>query len=348
MSQWQSYSVCDVGCRRSVNQDAIYCHDQNQLWFVADGMGGHKEGDRASRELVAAFEDVQLSSTMAERIVQIEKTVRDVNQLLQDYADEQLNGQRIGSTIVLLTVCQGVGALIWAGDSRAYQLNSQSIKQTSWDHSHVAELIKAGAMTEEEAANSKLGNVITRAVGAHDNLYFDHVLFPISSEQTYLLCSDGLTGELNDEEIKTLVNRHGCSQESADSLLSATYQRGARDNVSIILIQQTGPSSSAIASEDTFNTYNSNINEISNSFHADAITLAEYYQSLNNVVNAALACHSSALNETTQRLPKVPSITDSNTRKFRALEESKNKGAALKYTSLTLLMILLAVLYINF
>jgi serine/threonine protein phosphatase PrpC len=304
-NSWYSYSVTDVGVKRSVNQDSIYADDIQNIWVVADGMGGHRDGDKASQAIVKYFKDTKFSEIMSERIIQIEKNIRALNTELQTYSTEQLNGQLIGSTMVVFTVCQGVCATIWAGDSRCYKVNNNKISQVSWDHSYIDELLRSGHMVAEEAATSKLSNVITRAVGAHEELCFDHVISSYSDEDTFLLCSDGLTNELSDKVINDYIAQQGCSQQSIDTLLNKTLEHGARDNVSIILIacKQRRPSNPQ--ESKLIENFSNKLNTLADSLFNKEIELISYYQQAASIITQSISSHHQFKGQATQELPVI-------------------------------------------
>jgi len=288
---WYSYAVSDVGKKRLVNQDSIYSDDNQKVWVVADGMGGHRDGDRVSQAIVKSFRDTEFSEVMSERLLQIEHNMRALNTEQQDYSSRNLNGQVAGSTIVVLTVCQDICAVVWAGDSRCYKVNNDEIRQISWDHSYVDELLRAGHIVAEEAATSKLSNVITRAIGAHNELYFDHVIMPYSDDDTFLLCSDGLTNELTDNIINNVIDRKGCSQEGINSLLNKTLAHGARDNVSIILIKsrQRRPYNAEV--NRLIESFNDEINTLDTSLFNKELQLNSYYKQMTNIINQSISLH---------------------------------------------------------
>ncbi|WP_448213885.1 PP2C family protein-serine/threonine phosphatase [Colwellia sp. MEBiC06753] len=315
---WYSYSVTDVGRKRKVNQDAIYANDQTGIWLVADGMGGHRDGDKASQAIVAAIKSRQFSNTLAQRIIEIEQLIRQLNDELQLYSKNNLNGQNTGSTIVLMTICEGICALIWAGDSRCYKVEQNNMTQLSWDHSYIDELLRAGQIAEEEAAISKMSNVITRAVGAHEELFFDHVLFPHSDQEVYLLCSDGLTNEMSDKEISDVIFTNGCSQASVDSLLAKTLASGAKDNVSIMLVACRQRRPININEKRLLENHTQAIRTASQAAYNNEIPLAEYYVQLKRQVELAIKEHQQFKGQGTKETaalsdigtsPKLP-ITD--------------------------------------
>ena len=256
-------------------------------------MGGHAQGDKASKALVKSFENLELSDVLSERISQIEATICKVNDDLQHYSQITLNGKAIGTTVVLYTVCQGVGVLIWAGDSRGYKVVNRMFEQISWDHSHIEELLKAGQITKEEAAESKLSNVITRAVGAHKGIYFDHVLIPANFDNIILLCSDGLTNELNDAEINTVIQKEKCSQKTIDSLLQKTLEKGAKDNVSIIVIGNQFSGNETQEVSRLYSHFNSNVSIVSQDFFQDKIEKSDYKAQLTSILNSCAIANNS-------------------------------------------------------
>lgn len=342
---WKSFSVTDVGKKRKVNQDAIYTNDQQQIWLVADGMGGHSDGDKASRAIVNAFSQTKLSDNLAQRLVQIEQVLRLINDELQEYSSTVLNGQHTGSTVVLLTVCQGVCVMVWAGDSRCYRINNGQIKQIGWDHSHVDEMVRAGHITKEEAAHSKLSNVITRAIGAHASVFFDHVIFPYVSDDVFLLCSDGLTNELSDEKIAHWVNTHGNNQSCIDVLLNETLTSGARDNVSIITVASNETKLFNQQEEQRLNACDKAVQHLSESAFAKTITLDDYYQqlietvsSLQPLTTAPIFNQENAKTQPQQSL-KVQELPTNNYPKVTQMDVVKSK-LSLKYIVLLTVSVL--------
>tara|TARA_R110002050_G_scaffold128478_13_gene249732 strand:+ start:6274 stop:7347 length:1074 start_codon:yes stop_codon:yes gene_type:complete len=347
---WYSFSVSDVGKKRSVNQDSIYVDNDQKIWVVADGMGGHRDGDKASQAIVSAFKKLTFSNVMSERLIQIEKSLRALNVELQNYSTNTLNGQLIGSTVIALTVCQGICAVIWAGDSRCYKLSNGQIDQISWDHSYVDELLRSGHMVEEEAATSKLSNVITRALGAHEEVFFDHVIFPYSDEDTFLLCSDGLTNELTDKKVSELVSHKGCSQDDIDRLLTETLDHGAKDNVSIILIstRQRRPHNSH--ESKLVASHSQKLNELSNALFNREIELDHYYYKMAEIIDHSISSHNSFIGQETQEIPSIKiddEQIESSTAEFPKVSKSAPARSQLDtryYFLLTVIVTLLLVL----
>lgn len=339
-NSWYSFSVTDVGVKRTVNQDSIYADDQQKIWVVADGMGGHRDGDKASQAIVKFFQNTEFSHIMSERIIQIEKNIRALNTELQNYSTDQLNGQLIGSTIITFTVCQGLCATVWAGDSRCYKVNDSKISQVSWDHSYIDELVRSGHMVEEEAATSKLSNVITRAVGAHAELYFDHVISSYSNDDTFLLCSDGLTNELSDKAINSFISQQGCSQQTIDNLLTKTLEHGARDNVSIILISCKQRKPYNPQESKLIKSFSNKLNTLAGSLFNKEIELDSYYLKTSSIIDQAISSHHHFTGQETQELPATKAINENPTAEFPKVSQPETFEAHPKVNYILLLSVI--------
>lgn len=284
-NQWRSVALTDVGRKRTENQDAVYADDNQRVWLVSDGMGGHAEGAAASKAIVNAVASLTLSDNLTERLVQLQIALREVNSQLQQHAAQQLHGQQTGATVVLLTECHGLMALLWAGDSRCYRKERQKIEQISWDHSHLREMVRDGHMTEQEAAVSKLSNVITRAIGPHVDVMFDLVVFRLHPEDCFVLCSDGLTNELTDRQILGEINKHAQLTDAAQGLINETLNKGARDNVSVVLVQLQGMEYADVPNDAPVTGWNHHIQELNQAlFHRD-LAIDTYYEHLKKVIS---------------------------------------------------------------
>jgi len=283
-NQWRSVALTDVGRKRTENQDAVYADDVQRIWLVSDGMGGHADGAAASQAIVAAISVLHLSDNLIERVVQIQKALREVNTQLQQHAAQQLQGQQTGATVVLLTECHGLAALLWAGDSRCYGKEPKQIQQLSWDHSHLREMVRDGHMTEQEAAVSRLSNLITRAIGPHSDVFFDFIVFRIQPESCFLLCSDGLTNELTDSQIFAELKRQSDLSTAGDALIQQTLHKGARDNVSVVLVKLQGDMMSAVPDDAPVTGWNKHLQELNQAAFQNNLDVETYYQHLQNVI----------------------------------------------------------------
>ncbi|MFY0665468.1 MAG: serine/threonine-protein phosphatase [Natronospirillum sp.] len=228
----------DRGLVRRVNEDAYLDAPEKGLWVVADGMGGHDAGDVASRMIVESLRSTPLDGSLAARMDQIEDAVEQVNQhlLSRGYHDD---GRKhiIGSTIaVLVAESRQIGAVLWAGDSRVYRLRGDTLVQLSTDHSQVETYIRQGIITREQARSHPERNIITRAVGSQDELYLEADVCEFSPGDRYLLCSDGLTRHIEDDEISRML-ADGTPQVVCRNLINLTLERGAKDNVTVVVVE---------------------------------------------------------------------------------------------------------------
>lgn len=232
--RWQSVALTDTGARRKHNEDAVLARPEAGLWCVADGMGGHEAGDVASRMIVEALAALPSADSLADWVDRIDDTLEDVNHRLRDHAATQFGGRTMGSTVVVMLARGDTGACLWAGDSRLYRWRGGTIEQISTDHSEVQKLVDQGVLTPEEADNHPNANIITRAMGGAPDLHIDVTLFSIHAGDRFLLCSDGLYNEVLAAEMGEALGDASVEQ-AAGRLLGLALERGARDNVSVVI-----------------------------------------------------------------------------------------------------------------
>ena len=247
----RAVAATDVGAVRAVNEDSVYA--RAPLFFVADGMGGHHYGDRASQAIGAAFDELLPSdqpSTPAEILAVIDAANERIQGLITE-ADGP--GAVAGTTlagVALVEVAAGEGSEIlphWmifnVGDSRVYSWNGRDVVQITVDHSAVQELVALGVITPEEALVHPDRNVITRAVGSDTFVDTDLWLMPVQGHQVFIVCSDGLTKELEDEQISATIRQHIGDADDKDTLAQAlvtnALNHGGRDNVSVVVVEST-------------------------------------------------------------------------------------------------------------
>ncbi len=236
----KSFSVTDIGRKRKLNQDFVYSSDEPvgnlpNVYIVADGMGGHQAGDYASkctvetmiREIKGCFEMSPI------RI--LSKAIRIANDQVRQKAreDESLFG--MGTTVVAATCLGKYLQVANVGDSRLYIINDD-IRQITRDHSLVEEMIRMGGLDREAARNHPDKNIITRAIGARDTIEIDFFHEELRSGDIVLMCSDGLTNMLEDEEIGRILKSQGTIEERAEKLIEAANQNGGKDNIAVIII----------------------------------------------------------------------------------------------------------------
>lgn len=207
---------------------------EHGVFVVADGMGGHEAGEVASKLIVDQVSEIDFANEV-DKVSAIRKSIQNSNKQIRNISEQQFSGRTIGSTAVALSLTSTHYNIVWAGDSRAYLYRNGHLKQLTRDHSQVEELLAHDLISPEEAENHPLANVITRAVGAHDELVLDEIVGQIQPGDTFLLCSDGLYNEISFSEIETLI-KQGNIADINKALIHSALIRGARDNVTNILV----------------------------------------------------------------------------------------------------------------
>ena len=235
-THWLSSAATHCGAVRNMNEDAFLNRNNEGLWVVADGRGGHEAGEVASEMITASLGRLDVNQPLSDVVDTIEDTLLEVHHKIRTYSRTHCEGRTMGSTVVSFFVRENVGVCLWAGDSRLYRYRNQTLEQVSDDHSQVNEMLSRGMISEQEAQNHPASNVITRAVGASETLYIDVTLVELQSNDIYLLCSDGLYGAIDETEIAGLLS--GGDVEAATHLLiDRSLQAGARDNVTVIAVK---------------------------------------------------------------------------------------------------------------
>ncbi len=236
MLTWTSAAVTDVGTRRKINEDSMLELPRMGLWVVADGMGGHAAGDYASQKITTDFKTLEIRNRPLPDIIDdMEDRLLAINQHLLTYARER-NVPVVGSTMVALLLTERVGVCMWIGDSRLYRCHEQQISRISSDHSLVQAMVDQGTLREDEAQDHPSRNVITRAVGADLHIYPEIRVFKPAPGDGFLLCTDGLYGEVHEMDILDLIIGLN-AKDAAESLLDVALHDGADDNVTLIVIK---------------------------------------------------------------------------------------------------------------
>jgi serine/threonine protein phosphatase PrpC len=235
-----SASVSEVGSVRKLNEDAALDRPDLGLWVVADGMGGHDSGDYASRLIVDLLSDIPPPSSAGALLSEARHRIEQANRTLRDMAEERGPGTIIASTVVALLVHGEHFACLWAGDSRLYRLRDGEMLQVSHDHSHVQELVDIGVLSAAEADSHPQANVVTRAVGADDELALDKKHDRLQAGDIFLLCSDGLTGVVSDEGIADILRREEVDK-AAQTLVDMALENGSRDNITVVGVKCLSP-----------------------------------------------------------------------------------------------------------
>ena len=234
---WRSSCATDVGKVRKINEDSCLDLHELGLWVVADGMGGHMAGDVASRMIIESCQQINEPHDLNSFIADVENRLIEVNRSLREMAAQQFNDSTIGSTVVALLAYDRQSACLWVGDSRIYRLRDNKLEQMTRDHSMVEEYIAEGFMSPQEAYNSSIANALTRAIGAEDELSVDARIDDMQDGDRFLLCSDGLYREVSEEEIAQIMSHGDSCSTISKRLLEVALSRGAKDNVTVSVIQ---------------------------------------------------------------------------------------------------------------
>ena len=238
----KTFSITNIGKKRKTNQDFVYTSEQQvgmlpNLFLVADGMGGHNAGDCASKMTVETIiEKISVSAeTEPGRI--LEEAILAANARVREEAARSPELEGMGTTIVA-AICDGSQLFVAnVGDSRLYVENSREIIQVTRDHSWVEEMVQRGGIPRAEARNNEHKNIITRAVGAEETVQIDYFNVALQEGDIVLMCTDGLTNMLEDEEIRMILESSRDIVENAEKLVWAANERGGSDNISVILIE---------------------------------------------------------------------------------------------------------------
>lgn len=229
-------AVTDVGRVRAVNEDAVLA--EPPVFVVADGMGGHRAGDVASRLVVDRF--AELIGSEARTMDEVAAVIGGVNRAILEQGRSSAERSGMGTTAVGLLLVENGDApsflLFNIGDSRAYCFSEGRLEQLSVDHSYVQELVDAGELSIGAARHHPQRNVVTRALGVEESVSADYWLRSPEAGERYLLCSDGLSSEVDDGEIHVALASPVAAEEAARGLLQLALDAGGRDNISVLVL----------------------------------------------------------------------------------------------------------------
>ena len=238
-------ALSDKGIIREQNEDfwnIVLDNKGNPIAFIiADGMGGHKAGDVASRmaveiisqEIYRGFEAINSSTTIGF----LEKAVNLANDEIYKYALLNLNGTGIGTTLTLGLIHSGKITIAHIGDSRFYMVRGGTIQSMTRDHSFVGELVEKGVLDQEEARNHPLRNQITRALGYEKNIEIDFYNIDVKKGDMYLFCTDGLTVKVSSDELLTMLEQEKDLNVILKNMVELANQRGGDDNITAIIVK---------------------------------------------------------------------------------------------------------------
>lgn len=232
-NQLKSASGTNIGLVRDNNEDCYLSRPDLGLWLVADGMGGHDAGEIASALVKDHIEKAVTEGQF------LEKAINQSHYAVQKAAANNIGSPNMGTTVVALQVKSITYKVAWVGDSRAYLWHDGQLSQISTDHSYVQQLYESGAISKEEMSNHSQRNVITQSLGVStlEEIHVDVVEGLFEPRQKILLCSDGLTDLLSDEEISAVLEKSYLSeQEQVDKLINCALKKGGNDNVTVQII----------------------------------------------------------------------------------------------------------------
>ena len=234
-----SYGRSDRGTVRSHNEDSYLDDPDNRLWAVADGMGGHEAGDIASQTIVRHLSEIVRPPQAVDFVDRVEDALAAVNAELIGYAQTH-RLQMVGSTAVVLADAGQYMMCAWAGDSRIYRLSAAGLRQLTTDHNQAREMMSTGQFSAADLQSNAHAGALVRAVGAEPNLVVEWAVSEAAPNDVFLLCSDGITKEMSDGEIAEALGRSKQVKEIADTLVDTCLARGARDNITAVVVRVEG------------------------------------------------------------------------------------------------------------
>lgn len=237
----KTFSKTDRGKKREMNQDYIYTSEGQignlpNLCILADGMGGHNAGDYASRYTVQTMVDVINKDSHKEPVEIIGNAMQAANQEIIETAKTDIDLEGMGTTVVAATVVNGEMYVANVGDSRLYVIGDR-IKQITKDHSYVQEMVRRGELDERDARIHPDRNIITRAIGGGSPLEVDFFEVELQESDRVLMCSDGLTDMIEDEEILRILKEKDTTAEGIECLIETANENGGNDNITVIMIE---------------------------------------------------------------------------------------------------------------
>ncbi|MDR2465320.1 MAG: Stp1/IreP family PP2C-type Ser/Thr phosphatase [Streptococcaceae bacterium] len=239
----QIYHMSDIGKKRTTNQDfaEVFVNKADAtLALLADGMGGHRAGDVASKKTVKILGEMWSNtdfSTPHEVEKWMEKNIQAINERIYNEGQENEEYFGMGTTLIAVAIFYGSFVLAHVGDSRAYAIRAGEMVQITEDHSLVNELVKRGELTEVEAIDHPRKNILTRTIGMPGVVQVDVTNQRIEANDTLLLASDGLTNMVDDQHILSILSKKQSVKETTEELLNTANANGGLDNITVLLIR---------------------------------------------------------------------------------------------------------------
>ena len=221
---------------RQHNEDSYLDDPDNRLWAVADGMGGHEAGDVASQAIVRHLRQLVRAPRVVDYVDHVDDALAAANAELINYAQAH-RLQMVGSTACVLADAGHYMLCAWAGDSRIYQLAGTGLRQLTIDHNQAREMISTGQFSAADLQSNAQAAALVRAVGAERNLVVEWSVAETKPHDVFLLCSDGITKEMTDQEIASELARPVQVKDIVDKLVETCLARGARDNITAVVVR---------------------------------------------------------------------------------------------------------------
>lgn len=227
--------------QRKVNQDYVYCSEAAvgslpNLYIVADGMGGHKAGDYASRCCVESMIRSVTSEVLKSPVSILEHAIQNANAYVLEQSKTSKEYEGMGTTVVAATIVDNILHVGNIGDSRLYLIRDK-IEQITEDHSLVETMVRTGELMPEDARFHPNKNIITRALGTNKEVKADFFEVKLEKADTILLCSDGLSNMVEDEEIERIVKQMDNIKETSETLVDLANKNGGADNIAIVMVR---------------------------------------------------------------------------------------------------------------
>lgn len=237
----RTFSMTDTGVRREMNQDYFFTSETAvgnlpNLFIVADGMGGHKAGEYASRYTIERVVASVSRNVSDEPVTIIQEAIEKANELLIAESKADKNKSGMGTTLVVATIIGHKLLVANVGDSRLY-IVSDKMKQITRDHSLVEEMVRLGEMDKNQARKHPDKNIITRAIGATDVVEADFFEVELDDKDTVLMCTDGLTNMVDDSSIMEIIHVGQTPEEQVQNLIKAANLGGGKDNITAVIIR---------------------------------------------------------------------------------------------------------------
>ncbi len=233
--QYTSLGISDKGQVRDHNEDAFLDKNEQAIWVVADGAGGHESGEVASHMIVESLSKIEKKLILNQAAKDIKQRLSYVNSQLIRLSGGESSNQLIASTVCILVIRKNKCVCLWSGDSRIYLYRNKKLTLLTPDHNRADEFIAAG-FTPEEVEKHPIAQQLTHAVGVEEPLFLDQQFCEVQENDLFLLCSDGIYKELTEREIEEYLQEEKEVNASVRDLTNIAMKRGARDNITALLV----------------------------------------------------------------------------------------------------------------